>query len=1005
MNNNLTKLLFHVLQCLHHLNTLLTNDRVFHGKRQQLLRFMIPAQDSSNSVFQQEYQRLVTLFLGDSITALMNHYKRQLDLHWQTIAGLKFSFHERETSKEIALRWGGRNFGGKLSFLTIQQFLGWVNRLHIQPTSSQTPENSQSSQFSPSLSPHLSLLSRTRGSYSKMGHRSFPTTVASHMPLSNHPVHRPPLLPTPRDSEKCSQVQQTHSIPHSSRSSSSRSSFTRCSPLLPTPGSRNKRTKSLPTTAEPHAPSFTHRPPLLPTPTGFGKCSSVHQTHSYSHPSHSFPARRPPLLPTPRDHSGIGMRTSPSTSAPRIRSWSKWEELQDLCCRSVVSPGYSGFLHPQNLHTLDPSLPNPQKSGCNPSSHLPIPLHSSLPTKPYPHLSLPTICSHSAPSIIPRPTYSSILQKPAASMPNIKHPYSTKTPVKPNRDLPTTPHLQQLTPPSLHSHSSQKHSLANNPEILTVDDSTLDPTHQASSTRVSQMPAPIRIIQGHRDPLSNFFPCTINFNGNRFRSAEHAYQYSKATFLGASSMLTLAIRNAPYVKDAKTMGTQVTQMFQHNHRKMSSWNSQKRSLMGQILLAKARQVDLFKQELLKTEDMELRHNVPDSFWGSSYTDHRTGTAYQGKNVLVGLLQRVRHIMQIDVKWSLNNAPQGTLQTDPLPSTSSTPSNPSTHSTNPTPSPNPTPSLPSSNPTPANSPTSFNSSFSCAVSNPFSPLSVDDYPPLPAQSSSPANLSGNSTDLSCSPKILGYKAERRRNMKPTFFNSSSKTTSSPSPCSSLNLSPCPSTPIQTSTQPTSRAYTQTSNLASELPPVSGPNITCHKDRTKWKIPKIRSKVAILGDSNINRADTISAQTRSIECHSYPGARLCHLNNMFSKHQTPQEMPEVVILSIGINNRDNQPATHKSQLNTLLKSCSKVFPKSQIYIPQINVPPQIPPHQTNSLMILNQMINELTKNTPNVHTITKLPHNKYTIDAKDTKYRIHWNRATANEMLSHWLSHLN
>ena len=56
----------------------------------------------------------------------------------------------------------------------------------------------------------------------------------------------------------------------------------------------------------------------------------------------------------------------------------------------------------------------------------------------------------------------------------------------------------------------------------------------------------------------------------------------------------------------------------------------------------------------------------------------------------------------------------------------------------------------------------------------------------------------------------------------------------------------------------------------------------------------------------------------------------------------------------------------------------------------------------------MIDELTKKTPNVHTITKLPHDKYTgntVDAKDTKYKIHRNRATANEMLSYWLSHLN
>ena len=133
---------------------------------------------------------------------------------------------------------------------------------------------------------------------------------------------------------------------------------------------------------------------------------------------------------------------------------------------------------------------------------------------------------------------------------------------------------------------------------------------------------------------------------------------------------------------------------------------------------------------------------------------------------------------------------------------------------------------------------------------------------------------------------------------------------------------------------------------------------------------QNKIAILRDSNINRADTISVQVRSIECHFYPGAQLYHINNMFSKHQTPQEMPEVVILSTGIKNRDNQPATHKSQLNTLLKSCSKVFPKSQNYILQINVPPQIPPHQTNSLMVLNQIIDELTKKN------TKCPHHHKT-----------------------------
>ena len=47
----------------------------------------------------------------------------------------------------------------------------------------------------------------------------------------------------------------------------------------------------------------------------------------------------------------------------------------------------------------------------------------------------------------------------------------------------------------------------------------------------------------------------------------------------------------------------------------------------------------------------------------------------------------------------------------------------------------------------------------------------------------------------------------------------------------------------------------------------------------------TKIAILGDSNIDRADTMSAEVRSIECHCYPEARMCHYNNMFSSHQMP------------------------------------------------------------------------------------------------------------------------
>lgn len=42
--------------------------------------------------------------------------------------------------------------------------------------------------------------------------------------------------------------------------------------------------------------------------------------------------------------------------------------------------------------------------------------------------------------------------------------------------------------------------------------------------------------------LSNFFPCKIKFNGTQFESAEHAYQFSRATFLGYHSTADSIIR-------------------------------------------------------------------------------------------------------------------------------------------------------------------------------------------------------------------------------------------------------------------------------------------------------------------------------------------------------------------------------------------------------------------------------------------------------------------------------
>jgi len=188
-------------------------------------------------------------------------------------------------------------------------------------------------------------------------------------------------------------------------------------------------------------------------------------------------------------------------------------------------------------------------------------------------------------------------------------------------------------------------------------------------------------------------------------------------------------------------------------------------------------------------------------------------------------------------------------------------------------------------------------------------------------------------------------------------------------------------------------------------VSGPHSTNHSDRNEWKIPQVNSKVLILGDSNMKRPTRIDSKGHSIEIHSFPGAKLCSFEKMLRAKSPIQDGPEKVIISVGINNRDNQPMTHKTQSKSLIELASKKFPTADIYIPQVNIPSRLQPNQKASLQALNASIQELASKSKKFKTLPTLPHRKFKIDPKDTKYQIHWTEETANEMLKHWLQHLN
>ena len=190
-----------------------------------------------------------------------------------------------------------------------------------------------------------------------------------------------------------------------------------------------------------------------------------------------------------------------------------------------------------------------------------------------------------------------------------------------------------------------------------------------------------------------------------------------------------------------------------------------------------------------------------------------------------------------------------------------------------------------------------------------------------------------------------------------------------------------------------------------PKATGPRIISHRERARWRIPPLNSHTVILGDSNLSRATQLEAKVRSIECHSYPGAKLFHFANLLSPSLPPQDTPKIVVLSVGINHRTNQPHTFEQQLTNVIQNASRFFPNASIHIPLINIPPEISTSQQANLNHLNKLIQTLSEHSHILKAIPTLPQHHFQIDPKDTHSRIHWSTKTANSMIAHWTSHLN
>lgn len=134
--------------------------------------------------------------------------------------------------------------------------------------------------------------------------------------------------------------------------------------------------------------------------------------------------------------------------------------------------------------------------------------------------------------------------------------------------------------------------------------------------------------------LSNFYTHPFVHYGGHFRSAEHAYQCSKATTDGDFVIIRGAFTPAEAKRIAKRMPIR------------SDWEEIKLKVMKRIIWNKFNSTKVLQRKLIETKDAKLiEYNTwHDNFWGIC-TCKKCKEKEKGQNHLGRILMRVRRKLQ------------------------------------------------------------------------------------------------------------------------------------------------------------------------------------------------------------------------------------------------------------------------------------------------------------------------------------------------------------------------
>lgn len=163
--------------------------------------------------------------------------------------------------------------------------------------------------------------------------------------------------------------------------------------------------------------------------------------------------------------------------------------------------------------------------------------------------------------------------------------------------------------------------------------------------------------------LSNFFPCSFDLQGITFRSAEHAFQYTRAIRLGEPQNAELILRSKSAV-DAKRLGKGITHTT-------PEWDSDKIDVMRLIITEKFSQNFELGAKLVSTGQSLLIEATMDGYWGAkaSITSKSimNGT-WMGANFLGKILTETRDDLRRNPAFGrFLNAPSVDQTADQTPS--------------------------------------------------------------------------------------------------------------------------------------------------------------------------------------------------------------------------------------------------------------------------------------------------------------------------------------------------